>query len=48
METARLGLAASQLCAGPASTQCIPVSFFFFALEDKQSPPKPGGRCMHP
>lgn len=46
METARLGLAASQLHAGPASAQCFPFPSFF-TMADKRSPPQPGGRCMH-
>lgn len=46
METVRLGLAASQLRAGPASALCFPFPSFF-TLADKQSPPKPGGRCRH-
>jgi len=41
---ARLGLAASQLRAGPASAQCFPVPPFF-APADQRSPPEPGGRC---
>lgn len=45
METARLGLAASQLHAGPASARCFPFPSFF-TMADKLSPPKPGGRCM--
>lgn len=46
METVRLGLAASQLRAGPTSTRRFPFPSLF-ALVDKQSSPKPGGRCMH-
>lgn len=46
METARLGLAASQLHAGPASARCFPFPSFF-TMADKKSPPEPGDRCMH-
>lgn len=46
METARPGLAASQLRTGPTSARCFPFPSFF-ALANKQSPPKPGGRCTH-
>lgn len=46
METARLVLAASQLRVGPVSARCFPFPSFF-AMADKRSPPKPGGRCMH-